>query len=133
MAGGVLSSCKIEDAAPGVLSFVQISDTHIGFGKDPNPHVADTLQSLVGKINALPERPPFVLHTGDLTHLSKPEEFDTLEQILKGSQDRSDILRAGRARHIFGSGCRIFEAVRQGNTRVRDGRASTITAHITSG
>jgi Icc protein len=84
MAGGVLSSCTIEDAAPGVLSFVQISDTHIGFGKDPNPHVTDTLQSLVNKINALPQRPPFVLHTGDLTHLSKPEEFDTLAQILSG-------------------------------------------------
>lgn len=84
MAGGVLSSCKIEDAAPGVLSFLQISDTHIGFGKDPNPHVTDTLQALVDKINALPTPPPFVLHTGDLTHLSKPEEFDTLEQILKG-------------------------------------------------
>jgi 3',5'-cyclic AMP phosphodiesterase CpdA len=84
MAGGILTSCKLEDTQPGVLSFVQISDTHIGFGKDPNPHVTDTLQSLVDKINALPQRPPFVLHTGDLTHLSKPEEFDTLEQILKG-------------------------------------------------
>jgi len=84
MAGGVLTSCKLEDAVPGVLSFVQISDTHIGFGKDPNPHVTDTLQSLVDKINKLPQRPPFVIHTGDLTHLSKPEEFDTLEQILKG-------------------------------------------------
>ena len=80
--GGVLTSCKIEDAAPGVLSFAQISDTHIGFSKDPNPNVADTLQALVKKINDLPERPPFVLHTGDLTHLSKPEEFDTLQQIL---------------------------------------------------
>jgi 3',5'-cyclic AMP phosphodiesterase CpdA len=84
MSGGILSSCKIEDTAPGVLSFVQISDTHIGFGKEPNPKVADTLQALVDKINALPQRPPFVIHTGDLTHLSKPEEFDTLEQILKG-------------------------------------------------
>jgi 3',5'-cyclic AMP phosphodiesterase CpdA len=84
MAGGVLTSCKLEDAVPGVLSFVQISDTHIGFGKDPNPHVTDTLQSLVDKINKMPQRPPFVIHTGDLTHLSKPEEFDTLEQILKG-------------------------------------------------
>jgi 3',5'-cyclic AMP phosphodiesterase CpdA len=83
-AGGVLTSCRLEDAVPGVLSFVQISDTHIGFGKDPNPHVTDTLQSLVDKINALPQRPPFVIHTGDLTHLSKPEEFDTLQQILKG-------------------------------------------------
>ena len=84
MAGGVLTSCKIEDAVPGVLSFVQISDTHIGFNKDPNPKVTETLQKLVDKINALPQRPPFILHTGDLSHLSKPEEFDTLEQILKG-------------------------------------------------
>lgn len=84
MAGGILSSCSIEDSAPGVLSFVQISDTHIGFGKEPNPKVAETLQSLVNKINAMPSRPPFVLHTGDLTHLSKPEEFDTLQEILKG-------------------------------------------------
>src|SRR5216684_1424239 len=78
MSGGLLSSCKMEDAVPGVLSFMQISDTHIGFGKEPNPKVTDTLQALVDKINALPQRPPFVLHTGDLTHLSKPEEFDTL-------------------------------------------------------
>jgi Icc protein len=84
MTGGILTSCKIEDAVPGVLSFVQISDTHIGFGKEPNPNVTATLQSLVNKINALPTRPPFVLHTGDLTHLSKPEEFDTLSEILKG-------------------------------------------------
>ena len=84
MAGGILSSCTIGDAVPGILSFVQISDTHIGFGKDPNPKVTETLQSLVDKINAMPTRPPFVLHTGDLTHLSKPEEFDTLQEILKG-------------------------------------------------
>jgi len=84
MAGGVLTSCKIEETLPGTLSFVQISDTHIGFNKDPNPKVTDTLQKLVDKINALPQRPPFILHTGDLTHLSKPEEFDTLQQILKG-------------------------------------------------
>src|SRR4051812_30411301 len=75
MAGGVLTSCRLEDAVPGILSFVQISDTHIGFGKDPNPNVTDTLQSLVDKINALSQRPPFVIHTGDLTHLAKPEQF----------------------------------------------------------
>src|SRR5947207_2027674 len=64
MSGGLLSSCKMEDATPGVLSFIQVSDSHIGFGKDPNPKVADTLQALVDKINAMPQRPPFVLHTG---------------------------------------------------------------------
>ena len=86
MAGGILSSCKIESPgrSSGPLSFVQISDTHIGFSKDPNPDPISTLQSTIEKINALPELPPFVLHTGDLTHLSKPEEFDTLAQLLKG-------------------------------------------------
>jgi Predicted phosphohydrolases len=86
MSGGLLSSCRIEDAGsgPGTLSFVQISDTHIGFSKDPNPKVVETLQAAVDKINALPKSPPFLIHTGDLTHLSKPEEFDTLAQILKG-------------------------------------------------
>jgi len=86
MAGGLLSSCDIESAgtATGTLSFVQISDSHIGFSKDPNPNVIQTLQATVDKINALPTRPPFVLHTGDLTHLSRAEEFDTVAQILKG-------------------------------------------------
>jgi hypothetical protein len=84
MAGGMLSSCKLESSGSGPLSFVQISDTHIGFGKEPNPDPVATLQATVDKINSLPHRPPFVIHTGDLTHLSKPEEFDTLDQILKG-------------------------------------------------
>jgi 3',5'-cyclic AMP phosphodiesterase CpdA len=84
VAGGVLSSCSLDERVSGVLSFVQISDTHIGFDKEPNPMVADSLQALVEKINSLPQRPPFLIHTGDLTHLSKPQEFDTLEQILRG-------------------------------------------------
>jgi 3',5'-cyclic AMP phosphodiesterase CpdA len=85
MSGGILSSCNIDraDHNGGTLSFVQISDTHIGFSKDPNPNPISTLQSTIEKINALPELPPFVLHTGDLTHLSRPEEFDTLAQLLK--------------------------------------------------
>ncbi len=65
------------------FSFVQISDSHIGFGKEPNKDVVGTLQAAVAKINALPQRPAFVLHTGDLTHLAKPEEFDTVAEVLK--------------------------------------------------
>src|SRR5882672_9822788 len=53
------------------FSFVQISDSHIGFGKEPNKDVVGTLAAAVAKINALPEPPAFVLHTGDLTHLAK--------------------------------------------------------------
>ena len=68
-------------AASG-LRFVQISDTHIGFDKPANTDVAATLREAIAKIKAEPEPPAFVLHTGDLTHLSKPAEFDTLQQIL---------------------------------------------------
>jgi 3',5'-cyclic AMP phosphodiesterase CpdA len=67
----------------GDLSFVQISDSHIGFSKPANPDVTGTLREAIAKINALPTPPSFVLHTGDLTHLSKPEEFDTLSESLK--------------------------------------------------
>lgn len=67
----------------GGFSFVQISDSHIGFAKDPNRDVVGTLRTAVDRINALPKPPRFLLHTGDLTHLSKPEEFDTVAEVLK--------------------------------------------------
>lgn len=93
MQGGVLKSYALgaplsgRDAAAstGELSFVQISDSHMGFNKAANPDVAATLQLAVDKINALTIRPEFMLHTGDVSHLSKPEEFDTVDQILKGA------------------------------------------------
>jgi 3',5'-cyclic AMP phosphodiesterase CpdA len=69
--------------AVGDFSFVQISDSHIGFNKDANKDVIGTLQKAVAKINALPTPPDFILHTGDLSHLSEAEEFDALEQNLK--------------------------------------------------
>ena len=66
------------------FSFVQISDSHIGFNKPANPDVTATLQTAIDRINALPHQPDFILHTGDLSQLSKPSEFDTLDQVLKG-------------------------------------------------
>jgi 3',5'-cyclic AMP phosphodiesterase CpdA len=68
------------------LSFVQISDSHIGFNKPANPDVVGTLQAAVDKINALPQAPDFIIHTGDLSHMSKPGEFDTLDQVLKSAK-----------------------------------------------
>lgn len=68
--------------AAGTLSFVQISDSHIGFDKPANPDVAATLEHAVDAINALPTQPAFVIHTGDISHLSKPAQFDTAKQIL---------------------------------------------------
>lgn len=86
---GLLASCSVGDsqgkklANSSPLSFVQISDTHLGFNKEANPHVTASLQQAINAINSLPTPPAFIVHTGDITHLSKPEEFDTAKQILK--------------------------------------------------
>jgi 3',5'-cyclic-AMP phosphodiesterase len=85
VAGGIPTS-RIFGQAPAVkstFSFVQISDSHLGFARDPNKDVAATLRQTIARINALPEPPAFVLHTGDLTHLAKPEEFDAVAELLK--------------------------------------------------
>jgi 3',5'-cyclic-AMP phosphodiesterase len=63
-------------------TFVQISDSHIGFNGKANQDVISTFAQAIDKINALPKPPEFVIHTGDLTHLSKPEQFDTVKQML---------------------------------------------------
>jgi 3',5'-cyclic AMP phosphodiesterase CpdA len=89
VAGGVLSSRALAQPAsgpraPGAFSFVQISDTHIGFKGDANPDVLDTLQQAIAKINQFDPAPAFLLHTGDLTHTQTPGAFDTLAESLKG-------------------------------------------------
>ena len=80
MNGGVLSSSELVLGAKrkSRFNFVQISDSHIGFNKDPNHDVTKTLQDAVDKVNALADEPAFVIHTGDITHLSRAEEFDTV-------------------------------------------------------
>jgi len=72
---------KKEKAAD--FTFVQISDTHMGFNRPANTDVVATLQATVDKINALPHQPDLIIHTGDLTHLAKAQEFDALDQNLK--------------------------------------------------
>src|SRR6266403_4275694 len=86
MAGGVPVARMLGQHANGGFSFVQISDSHIGFNKDANKDVAATLQEAVAKINGAPGEPDFLIHTGDITHLSKPAEFDTAGQILQGAK-----------------------------------------------
>src|SRR5499427_3712222 len=89
MQGGVLKSYSLSRASKakvaGDFSFVQISDSHMGFNKPANTDVAATLNAAIDKIKGLQTPPEFMLHTGDITHLSKPEEFDALNQILKGA------------------------------------------------
>ena len=90
LAGGVFTPIELAVAAAdrhgaarlGKPLFVQISDTHIGFNKDANPDVNGTLAQSIALVNAMPEQPALVLHTGDITHLSKPSEFDLAQQML---------------------------------------------------
>jgi Icc protein len=88
--GGVLSSRAL--GAPsaadekGDFSFAQISDSHIGFSKEVNKDVAATLQLAVDRINANKSGADLLIHTGDITHLSKPAEFDAVNQILRGAK-----------------------------------------------
>jgi 3',5'-cyclic AMP phosphodiesterase CpdA len=105
VSGGLLGSRILSPAnagaadsaimAAGDFSFVQISDSHIGFNKPANTDVVGTLKQAIAKINALPVAPDFILHTGDLSHLSEPEEFDTLDQLLKTA-------KAGRIFYVPG-------------------------------
>jgi len=83
MSSGALKGSPLGQMHHGAgVRFVQISDSHIGFDKPANTDVTATLRAAIAKIKAEPEQPSFVLHTGDLTHLSKPAEFDTLQQVM---------------------------------------------------
>jgi 3',5'-cyclic AMP phosphodiesterase CpdA len=100
MSGGVMKSfgmSQLIDKNIGALkkglllpkadfTFAQISDSHIGFNKPANPDVLGTLQAAIGKINAMPTAPSFILHTGDLSHLAQADEFDTLDQAMKNAK-----------------------------------------------
>jgi len=91
ISGGVVSSQAFGQkmrAAKGEMHFVQISDSHMGFSKPANPDVAGTLRATIDKINALPQEPDFIIHTGDLSHTSKASEYDALDQILKSAKPK---------------------------------------------
>jgi 3',5'-cyclic AMP phosphodiesterase CpdA len=64
------------------LTFLQISDSHVGFNKPANPNAIGTLEEAIGKVKALPVKPAFMIHTGDISHLSKPEEFDDADRVI---------------------------------------------------
>jgi 3',5'-cyclic AMP phosphodiesterase CpdA len=89
LSGGILTPIDLAVAADaktgggelGKPLFVQISDTHIGFAKDANPDVNGTLTRAIDLVNGMQQQPALVIHTGDITHLSKPQEFDLAQQM----------------------------------------------------
>jgi len=93
VAGGIPRSMGIigeaTAAEPSGLTFLQISDSHVGFDKPANPNAIGTLEEAINKIKTLPVKPSFVIHTGDITHLSKPSEFDNADRVI--AQARLDV------------------------------------------
>jgi Icc protein len=91
VSGGMLTSRAFGQKVPSAksgLHFVQISNSHMGFNKPANPDVTGTLRAAIDKINEIPQQPDFIIHTGDLSHTSKPAEFDTLDQALKDAKPK---------------------------------------------
>ncbi|CCE02575.1 metallophosphoesterase [Bradyrhizobium sp. STM 3809] len=95
LSGGVPRSLGLVDAAKAAeqqatgLTFLQISDSHVGFDKPANPNAIGTLEEAVNRIKAMPKKPAFMIHTGDISHLSKAAEFDDADRII--SQTRLDV------------------------------------------
>jgi 3',5'-cyclic AMP phosphodiesterase CpdA len=78
----LLDSAQAATAAQTGFTFLQISDSHVGFNKPANPHAVDTLKEAIGHAGKLAVKPQFMLHTGDITHSAKPSEFDDANQII---------------------------------------------------
>jgi 3',5'-cyclic-AMP phosphodiesterase len=88
VAGGIPRSHLIgqSEAAATGFTFAQVSDSHLGFDKPANPNVTGTFQAALDHVTNMPEKPAFIIHTGDITHLSKPDQFDTGAQLLSATK-----------------------------------------------
>src|SRR6202051_1095940 len=86
MMQGAMSGMDMGKMKGADFSFIQISDSHIGFSKEANPDVTATLQVAVDRINSAAAPPDFLLHPGVISQLSKPSEFDTAQEVLKGAK-----------------------------------------------
>jgi 3',5'-cyclic AMP phosphodiesterase CpdA len=90
VAGGVPKSLRLlgeaEAAEASAFTFLQISDSHVGFDKPANPNALATLQEAIAEVGKLPQKPAFMIHTGDITHLSKADEFDNAAEVIAGAK-----------------------------------------------
>lgn len=87
LAGGLPQAIGLDralaaEAPASPFIFLQISDSHVGFDKPANPNALATLQEAIGRIKTLPVKPAFMIHTGDISHLSKPSEFDNADKLI---------------------------------------------------
>ena len=108
--GGVPRSLGLvgEANAQGAgLTFLQISDSHVGFDKPANPNALGTLEEAINKVKALPAKPSFMIHTGDITHLSKVSEFDDAERII--SQSRLDVHYVPGEHDVIDEGVKLYK------------------------
>jgi 3',5'-cyclic-AMP phosphodiesterase len=115
LSGGVLASKTLAEIAKAGtslptatdLSFLQISDSHIGFSKEANKDVTETFKIALDRINAMPTPPSFLIHTGDITQLSKPEEFDTFDQVLKSCRVK-DVFYVPGEHDVLNDGGKLY-------------------------
>lgn len=77
-----LGEARAAEAVKQGLSFLQISDSHVGFAKPANPDALGTLREAIAQVKAMPVKPAFLIHTGDITHLSKAGEFDDAAKVI---------------------------------------------------
>jgi 3',5'-cyclic-AMP phosphodiesterase len=134
---GILSSCTLSQASnatPGDFSFVQVSDSHIGFKNVPNMDVPSTFQKAIDRVGGLSTRPSFILHTGDVSHLSMPAQYDTVDQIFKSAKFTQDQVYYVPGEHdTFVDNARRTWTVLATAALPMVGRASTSRASTSSG
>ncbi|SON56615.1 cyclic 3',5'-adenosine monophosphate phosphodiesterase [Hartmannibacter diazotrophicus] len=119
LAGGLpmaatLTKALAAEPTTNPFTFLQISDSHVGFDKPANPNALSTLEEAIARIKALPEKPAFMIHTGDISHLSRDKEFDDADQLIKsaglpvfyvpGEHDLLDDEQGGSYRARYGKG-----------------------------
>ena len=118
MKGGILQSRAFGDVTATAdgsdFQFVQVSDSHIGFNKGVYTDVVGTFQQSVSRINSMATLPALVLHTGDLTHLSKPAEFDTVEQVMKSIKTQQSFFVPGEHDYFVDNGKRYLDRFGKG-------------------
>ena len=114
VSSGVLASKTLAQIAKAAgplpatdLSFLQISDSHIGFSKEANKDVTETFKIALDRINSMPTPPAFLIHTGDITQLSKPEEFDTFDQVLKSCKTK-DVFYVPGEHDVLNDGGKLY-------------------------